>query len=135
MREILMILVIVLNIFYIIASIYKIKHYNPKTKESQEGKPCITFDEFLALYEASPDRFVLKENYVCVNMEKLEGIPISIWKTCDYYFETKKDLSMYIKYKDSIKKKMDNEYATESRKKLMNLIRDDLKNKKGCDKK
>lgn len=95
------------------------------TKFFDKGLPCLTFNEFISLYNISPDRFEIQEEYhpyigCYVKFKSSDG------SICIFYFKTRKDEELYFKWVEEKNKK---ELLSSAFKCLTSTIESDMESK------
>lgn len=95
------------------------------TKFFDKGFPCLTFDEFISLYNISPERFAIPEEYhpytgCYVKFKSSDG------NICVFYFKTRKDEELYFKWVEEKNKK---ELLSSSFKCLTSTMESDIEKK------
>lgn len=76
------------------------------TKFFDKGLPCLTFGEFISLYNISPERFAIPEEYHPYT-GRYFYFKSSDGKNCMFYFKTNKDEELYAEWvEEKIKKQV-----------------------------
>lgn len=94
------------------------------TKFSDKGFPCLTFDEFISLYNISPERFAIPEEYPYTG--RYFYFKSSDGKNCMFYFKTNKDEELYAEW---VEEKIKKQILSFSFEHLTSTIESDIENK------
>lgn len=95
------------------------------TKFFDKGLPCLTFDEFISLYNISPERFAIPEDYHQYTARYFY-FKSSDGKNCMFYFKTNKDEELYAEW---VEKKIKKQVLSFSFEHLTSTIESDVESK------
>lgn len=95
------------------------------TKFFDKGFPCLTFDEFISLYNISPERFAIPEEYHPYT-GRYFYFKSSDGKNCMFYFKTNKDEELYAEW---VEEKIKKQILSFSFEHLTSTIESDIENK------